>query len=262
MLRLFFRLILRPLRREPVRTALTALAIALGVAVVLAIEMAGDAAAGSFRSSVESLTGDADFEVSAAGGVPSSVAGILLRLPQQLAVRPRIESFAEMPESGRVVPLIGVAMIASAAGLSSPADLGSIQSGNAIVEISGSAEEFDRAVEQELTKRFGYEREVISRSPAELKTALEQHPFAVSEPKYSYIAPTTGTPAKDAVEQAREVDCGEDEWEVIGNDLHIRYAHGAGRAQLDMNKVLRRLKVHATARNLNTIQKLIEMAEA
>jgi uncharacterized protein (DUF1697 family) len=136
-----------------------------------------------------------------------------------------------------------------------------IQSGNAIVEISGSLEEFDRAVEKELTKRFGYEREVISRSPAELKTALEQHPFAVSEPKYSYIAPMTGTPAKDAIEKAREVDCGEDEWEVIGDDLHIRYANGAGRAQLDMNKVLRRLKVQATARNLNTIQKLIEMAE-
>ena len=38
---LFYRLVVRPLRGEPVRTLLTALAVALGVAVVLAIEMAG-----------------------------------------------------------------------------------------------------------------------------------------------------------------------------------------------------------------------------
>jgi putative ABC transport system permease protein len=62
---IFFRLIVRPLRREPLRTLLTASAVALGVAVVLAIELAGDAAAGSFHSSMETLTGDADLEVTA-----------------------------------------------------------------------------------------------------------------------------------------------------------------------------------------------------
>jgi hypothetical protein len=43
---LFWRLIGRPLRKEPLRTLLTALAVALGVSVVLAIELAGNAAAG------------------------------------------------------------------------------------------------------------------------------------------------------------------------------------------------------------------------
>ena len=51
-LAIFHRLILRPLRVEKLRTLLTVLAVALGVGVVLAIELAGDAAAGSFRSSV------------------------------------------------------------------------------------------------------------------------------------------------------------------------------------------------------------------
>ena len=90
------------------RAALTALAIALGVAVVLAIELAGQAAAGSFHSSVETLAGDADLEVSAPGGIPASAAGELLRLPYTLDVRPRIEDFAELPHTGRVVPFIGV----------------------------------------------------------------------------------------------------------------------------------------------------------
>ena len=51
-----------------------------------------------------------------------------------------------------------------------------IQSGNAVVELSGDAAVFDRAVERALTDRYGYEREVISRSPEELKVALERHP--------------------------------------------------------------------------------------
>ena len=48
-LSLFYRLIVRQLRAEPARTALTVLAIALGVAVVLAIDLAGNAATGSFH---------------------------------------------------------------------------------------------------------------------------------------------------------------------------------------------------------------------
>ena len=74
-LKIFHRLILRPLSREAVRTALMIAAVALGVAVVLAIELAGEAAAGSFRSSVETLAGSGDFEVTATGGVPAEVAG-------------------------------------------------------------------------------------------------------------------------------------------------------------------------------------------
>lgn len=87
-LALLYRLIIRPLRREPGRTLLTVIAVALGVAVVLAIELAGGAAAGSFQSSVETLVGNADFEITAAGGVPPQAAAILATLPYALKVRP------------------------------------------------------------------------------------------------------------------------------------------------------------------------------
>ncbi len=125
---LFSRLMLRPLRREPARTALTMLAIALGVAVVLAIDLAGDAAAGSFRSSVETLAGDADFEVSAPGGLPASVAATVATLPYALDVGPRIEDSAEVVQTGHVVPLIGVDMVADASAneSGSPQDLGDL----------------------------------------------------------------------------------------------------------------------------------------
>jgi len=110
--RLFYRLILRPLHREPLRTFLVVLAVALGVSVVLAIELAGDAAAGSFRSSIETLTGDADLEVTAIGGVPDDVVGELATLPYSITVRPRIEDYAVVDATGQTVPLIGLDLIA------------------------------------------------------------------------------------------------------------------------------------------------------
>jgi uncharacterized protein (DUF1697 family) len=135
-----------------------------------------------------------------------------------------------------------------------------IASGNAVLDVPGDGATFDQAVEKALTEKYGYVREVISRTPDELEAALKAHPFEVTESKYSYIAPLTGTPSKDAVSKARDVFTGDDQWEVIGADLHIRYANGAGRAELDMNKVLNRLGVQGTARNLNTVRALIELA--
>ncbi|MBZ5621174.1 MAG: ABC transporter permease, partial [Acidobacteriia bacterium] len=74
-------LILRPLRRDLLRTALTVLSVALGIAVVVAIDLAGDAATGSFRSSMETLAGKTDLEILANGGIDERWIGRLAALP-------------------------------------------------------------------------------------------------------------------------------------------------------------------------------------
>jgi putative ABC transport system permease protein len=109
---LFYRLLVRPQFREPVRAALTVLAVALGVAVVLAIDLAGGAATGSFRSSMETLAGDYDLEIVAPGGVPETALGVLSRLPYELRISARVEDFAVLPETRQTLPLIGVDLIA------------------------------------------------------------------------------------------------------------------------------------------------------
>jgi len=111
---LFYRLILRPLFREPLRALLTLLAIALGVAVVLAIDLAGTAAAGSFRSSMETLAGENDLEVVTAGGVPENVVGTLESLPYPLRITPRMEDYAIVAETEQTLPLIGIDLVAQA----------------------------------------------------------------------------------------------------------------------------------------------------
>ncbi len=109
---LFYRLLVRPLFREPVRLSLTVFAVALGVAVVLAIDLAGTSAAGSFRSSMETLAGDNDLEVIASGGVAEAVAGMLASLPYPIRITSRIEGYAVIADSNQSLPLIGLDLIA------------------------------------------------------------------------------------------------------------------------------------------------------
>ncbi|HUD66109.1 MAG TPA: FtsX-like permease family protein [Candidatus Sulfotelmatobacter sp.] len=111
---LFFRLIVRPVLRERARSVLVVFAVGLGVSVVLAIDLAGNAAAGSFRSSMETLAGDDDLEVTAAGGVPEQVVGQLATLPYPLRVTPRIEDHATVSSTGVTVALFGIDVIAEA----------------------------------------------------------------------------------------------------------------------------------------------------
>jgi putative ABC transport system permease protein len=110
-LNLFWRLMIRPLAREPVRIVLTILAVSLGVAVVLAMDLAGDAATGSFHSSLETLSGRQDFELTAIGGVPEELVGKLSLLPHDWQITPRIEGFVVLSGSNRALPLVGLDLI-------------------------------------------------------------------------------------------------------------------------------------------------------
>ncbi len=105
---LFLRLILRPLRAEKLRTALMVLAVTLGVAVVAAIDLAAEAATGSFRASMESLTGESELEIVATGGVDEKLFARLVTMPMPLRFTPRLEAFAEIAGTRAVVPLLGL----------------------------------------------------------------------------------------------------------------------------------------------------------
>src|SRR5690349_10311270 len=113
LLQLFRTLILRPLRRDLLRTALTVLAVALGVAVVVAIDLAGDAATGSFRSSLVTLVGATDLQIVANGGVDEQWMGRLAVMPLDVRFAPVIETQAQVEGAGAVT-LYGVDMPAYA----------------------------------------------------------------------------------------------------------------------------------------------------
>jgi putative ABC transport system permease protein len=122
---LFHRMMARPLFHEPVRLGLAVLAIALGVAVVLAIDLAGNAAAGSFHSSMETLAGDNDLEIVATGGVPDEVIATVAIWPYPIRFSPRVENYVVIADSKQTLPLIGLDLIAEGSRYLSPGSSGS-----------------------------------------------------------------------------------------------------------------------------------------
>lgn len=135
-----------------------------------------------------------------------------------------------------------------------------IASGNLLCTPPGKPAEFDRALEAAIETKYGYFREVISRSDKELEAALAAHPFEVAEPRYSYVYCLVGTPTPSAITAFAKKDFGSDRFEVVGDNLHIRYDAGAGDSKLTAPVIARGLGVQGTGRNLRTVQKLIDLA--
>jgi uncharacterized protein (DUF1697 family) len=135
-----------------------------------------------------------------------------------------------------------------------------VASGNLLCTPPGKPADFDRALESAIKGKYGYFREVISRTPAQLQTALDKHPFEIVEDRYSYVYFLTAKPTPKAVKDFHEKDFGGDEFHVIGEDLHIRYCDGAGRSDLDAKAIAKALGVQGTGRNLNSVRKLIQLA--
>jgi putative ABC transport system permease protein len=144
---LFYRLMVRPLLREPVRATLTVLAVALGVAVVLAIELSGAAATGSFRSSMETLAGDNDLEITASGGVPEDVVGLLATLRYSMRISPHMEDYAIVADTKKSLPLIGVDLFAEG-------------EGNAQVDFSSAGKLQAQATSEEAFKNFSDDKSI------------------------------------------------------------------------------------------------------
>ena len=140
-----------------------------------------------------------------------------------------------------------------------------IASGNLICTPPGAPAEFDRALESAITDEFGYEREVISRSVAQVRAAFDAYPFEVIEPKFSYIHFLCATPDAEKVaafcsDLTDAHLAGGDLVRVIGDEVHIRYADGIANSTLTTAALRRGLGVAGTARNLTTVAKLIELA--
>ncbi len=135
-----------------------------------------------------------------------------------------------------------------------------IASGNMVCTIDADPRSFDESLEKAVEERFGFFRHVISRSLAEVEAALAGHPFEVLDPKRSFISFLTGAPTAEGIAAARSLDTGGDRWEVVGREMHLRFADGAGHPQMKERQIMRVLDVVGTARNLATVGKLIDLA--
>jgi uncharacterized protein (DUF1697 family) len=129
-----------------------------------------------------------------------------------------------------------------------------LQSGNVVFRAkSADAVRIEKAFEKEL----GFRSAVMLRSAEELRDAAEKCPFrpgADRPSKWIAVVFFAGPPDERAVRSLEAYE-GPEEVRIAEREIYIYYAEGMGRSKLQ-------LKGEGTARNWNTVSKLLEMAAA
>ncbi|WP_275789601.1 DUF1697 domain-containing protein [Pararhizobium gei] len=128
-----------------------------------------------------------------------------------------------------------------------------IQSGNVLFRSELAAADAARLMDGALARIMGKAPGVIVTSGAQLEKIVASNPFPVAKPNYLMINFLPEAPPPDVLKSLVAPD-GE-EVHVSGSEIYVHYPNGSGRSRLCLPGLRR-----ATARNLNTVQKLAELA--
>jgi uncharacterized protein (DUF1697 family) len=136
-----------------------------------------------------------------------------------------------------------------------------IQSGNVVLDSVLSADELAQALGPAIEEAVGFAPQVVVRTPAQLAAALAGNPYPDTDERFLHIGFMTKAPDKLAVDELGEVDVSPEAYRIVGREVYLNYVEGAGRSKkLAKVPFERRLGVGITARNLRTVQKLVELA--
>lgn len=130
-----------------------------------------------------------------------------------------------------------------------------IQSGNVLFRSELGANEVRRKLEKALAERMGKAPGVLLRSRRELEAVAAKAPFPDAKPNFLLVTFLPEPPSADALDKLVAPD-GE-EVKIDGREIYIYYPNGSGRSKLKLPALK-----SGTARNLNTVRKLAELAAA
>jgi len=141
-----------------------------------------------------------------------------------------------------------------------------IQSGNVVFRAKDrNATKLAATITDAVEKRFGFRTDIMIRTAAELRQTVAKNPFAARpevEGNKLLILFLNGTPTDEAAAKMRAIPADPEEVHLVGNELFIWFPAGMGQTKLQLPAYERALKLAATGRNLNTVQKLVAMVDA
>jgi uncharacterized protein (DUF1697 family) len=140
-----------------------------------------------------------------------------------------------------------------------------VQSGNVIFRTSQTdSAVIGRKIQQALVRQCDIHCEIILRTAEELRRAISDNPFAGRlgiEPSKLLITFLAGKPNSEACAKLLSLKPDPEELHLIGKELYIHFPNGAGKSKLQWTSLEKTLKVAGTARNLNSVTKILEIAE-
>jgi len=139
-----------------------------------------------------------------------------------------------------------------------------IQSGNVVFQSSErDTAKLAAKIEDAIEKKHGFRPDVILRTAAEMREVVAHNPFAKRsgiEPNKLAVMFLANEPETAVQDTVRKIKPEVEELHLLGRELYIYFPDGMGRSKL-VPLLARALKNTGTARNWNTVMKLLEMAE-
>ena len=133
-----------------------------------------------------------------------------------------------------------------------------IQSGNVVFQSNQKpGDDIGSSIEQ----RFGFKPEVIILSDHDFYEAKENNPYKSADWKSSHFYFCKSSPESVDSEKLERLKAGSEKYAIKGNVLYLYAPNGIGRSKLAAS-IEKCMGVPVTARNLNTVNKLSEMAKS
>ncbi|MDC6355366.1 MULTISPECIES: DUF1697 domain-containing protein [unclassified Robiginitalea] len=131
-----------------------------------------------------------------------------------------------------------------------------IQSGNLVFNFPGPPE---TRIGEQIEKNFGFSPWVLALSPEELRQAAAANPFRDDAGKTVHFFFLDREPESVNRDLAEELRANSEQWALTGRVAYLRAPDGIGRSKLasKMDRVFPGTQI--TARNRNTVEKLLGM---
>ena len=140
-----------------------------------------------------------------------------------------------------------------------------IQSGNVIFKSSAQLSDLAMAakIEKAIYKKYGFEVPVIIRSQDEIQKIISTNSFLKEkdiDEKKLHVIFLSDIPAKENIESIKSENYLPDQFIISGKEIYLHIPASYGETKLSNNFFEKKLKVTATTRNWNTVNKLLELA--
>lgn len=136
------------------------------------------------------------------------------------------------------------------------------QSGNVVLRSTATAAQLERDLQSHVAEAFGVNTPVIVRTRTQLAKVVADNPLpeAEADPKRFQVSFLSGTVAASVAREIETADVSPEQVAVRGREIYAWHVNGIQKSPLAKLLVDRRLGVTATARNWNTVTKLLELA--
>jgi uncharacterized protein (DUF1697 family) len=162
--------------------------------------------------------------------------------------------------SSRHVPMDEVATLARDLGWRRVSTY--LRSGNLLFTADGAASDLADALRARLAAAFSIEVDVVIRTRAELVRLLADYPFGPADRSRQVIACCTGEIGAGAAQRLASLAAPGERVQVQGCDIFADFPDGQASSKLAAGLLAAVRPVTGTARNLNTLTKLVELLGA